>query len=181
MAENKTRTIVVVDYDPQWPLIFADFKRVLEATLGELALSIEHVGSTSVPGLAAKPIIDLDIVIESRALLPKAIESLATLGYYHQGDLDVKGREAFGRHEADIPSDGTGRQSMRHNLYVCAQDSIELARHLAFRNYIREHPDEALAYGNLKRQLAQQFPYDIDSYVEGKSAFVEGILQRAMR
>jgi GrpB-like predicted nucleotidyltransferase (UPF0157 family) len=175
----KTRTIKIVDYDLQWSLVFTDLKRVLEAALGNLALSIEHVGSTSVPGLAAKPIIDLDVVIESNARLPGVIQSLYQLGYVHQGDLGIVGREAFDRQGQDVPRDGTGRMWSNHHLYVCAQDSAELARHLAFRDHLRKNPDAVLAYGKLKRQLAQEFPHDIESYIQGKRAFVEEILQRA--
>ena len=89
MPIDKTRTIGVVDYDGRGPLVFADLQRVIETALGPLVLSIEHVGSTSVSGLAAKLIIDLDVVIESEAIAPKVIEALSELGYYHLGDLGV--------------------------------------------------------------------------------------------
>ena len=182
MFVDKTRSINIADYDSQWPLIFAELRRVIETALGGLALSIEHVGSTSIPGLAAKPIIDLDVVIESEALLPHVIQSLSGLGYVHRGDLGIAGREAFGREDhIDVPRDGTGRSWPDHHLYVCAQDSVELARHLAFRDFLRVNPDEASAYYRLKRELAQQYPHDIDSYIKGKSRFIEDVLQRARR
>ncbi len=180
MSMIKTRTIKIFDYDPQWSLVFTALERVLETALGNLALSIEHVGSTSVPKLAAKPIIDIDVVIESNARLPEAIQSLAGLGYFHEGDLGIAGREAFGRQGQDVPRDGTGRTWPNHHLYVCVQDSEELARHLAFRDYLRENPAAVLVYEKLKRQLAQQFPHDIDLYIEGKRTFVEEILERAI-
>ena len=171
--------IRVVDYNPKWSIMFADLSRVILGSLGELALAIEHVGSTSVPGLAAKPIIDIDVVVESRQAVSEAIEHLARLGYIHQGDLGVLGREAF-RHSGDeeVPRDGSGRKWPTHNLYVCAKDNEELARHLAFRSYMRQNPQDAAAYAELKRGLAQQFPHDMDAYVEGKTEFVEGILRR---
>ncbi len=182
MPVNKTRIIKIVDYDPQWPLIFAELRRVIETALGDLALSIEHVGSTSIPGLAAKPIIDLDVVIGSKALLTNVIQSLSRLGYVHRGDLGIAGMEAFGREDhMDVPRDGTGRSWPDHHLYVCAQDSGELARHLAFRDFLRGNPDEASTYDRLKRELAQQYPHDIDSYIDGKSRFIEEVLRRAGR
>lgn len=95
------------------------------AVLGDVAMRIEHVGSTSVPGLAAKPILDIDVVIESREKLPAAIERLATLGYEHEGDHNVAGREAFRPGEGTTP-----RTWPAHHLYVCAQDNRELLRHL---------------------------------------------------
>ena len=174
--------IRVVDYDPKWPIMFADLSRVIAGFLGELALAIEHVGSTSVPGLAAKPIIDIDVVVESRRAVSESIERLARLGYIHQGDLGVPGREAF-RHGGDeeVPRDGSGRKWPAHNLYVCARDNEALALHLAFRDYLRQNPHEADAYAELKRGLAQRFPHDMDAYVEGKTEFVEGILWRQTR
>ena len=161
--------------------MFADLSRVIVASLGEHALALEHVGSTSVPGLAAKPIIDFDVVVESRRAVSESIERLATLGYIHQGDLGVLGREAF-RHGGDkeVPLDGSGREWPTHNLYVCAQDNEALAEHLAFRNYMRQNPQEAAAYADLKRGLARRFPHDMDAYVEGKTEFVEAILRRQM-
>jgi GrpB-like predicted nucleotidyltransferase (UPF0157 family) len=87
--------VVIVDYDPSWPATFEQLRDRLAATLGRLAVAIEHVGSTAVPGLAAKPIIDLDVVIADRIDLPAVIQRLRTLGYLHEGDLGVPGREAF--------------------------------------------------------------------------------------
>ncbi len=174
--------IRVVDYDHNWSLIFADLSRVIAGALGELALAIEHVGSTSVPGLAAKPIIDIDVVVESRGAVSEAIKRLAPLGYVHSGDLGVPGREAFGHDGGEeVPRDGSGRRWPPHNLYVCEQDNEELARHLTFRDYMRQNPQGAAEYAELKRGLAQRFPNDIDAYIEGKTELVEGILSRQMR
>jgi GrpB-like predicted nucleotidyltransferase (UPF0157 family) len=89
------RTIVVVDYDPSWPVTFAALREPIWRALADIAISVEHVGSTSVPGLAAKPIIDIDAVITSSADISAAIDRLATLGYVHSGTLGIEGREAF--------------------------------------------------------------------------------------
>ena len=180
MPVGRLRPIEVVNYDPQWPLTFASLRRVIRTALCDLVMSIEHVGSTAVPGLAAKPIIDLVVVIKSASLLSGVIQSLANLGYFHEGVLGVPGREAFGREDHDVPRDGTCRHWTHHHLYVCVQASDPLERNLAFRNYLRENPGEASTYATLKRQLAQQYPHNMDSYVHGKTAFVEEILQRAM-
>ena len=160
----------MVEYDPAWPVLFAQIaERVRAAFVGGSLTRIEHVGSTSVSGLPAKPIIDIDVVIPTRADLPETIARLATLGYTHQGDLGIMGREAF-RSPPDAPP---------QNLYVCAEDSPELRRHLAFRDYLRAHPDDARRYGELKRELAARHVADIDGYVDGKAAFVEGVLEKA--
>lgn len=171
-----TRTIQIVDYDPTWADAFAGISRAVAAALGPLALRIEHVGSTAVPGLGAKPIIDLDVVIESPHVLPLVVEALRTLGYSHEGDGGIPGREAFGREGATVPADGSGREWPAHHLYVCPSDSEELRRHLRFRDHLRSHPDDAARYDALKRDLARRYANDIDAYVEGKSAFVECIL-----
>ena len=171
-----TRTIEIIDHDPGWAEAFAAISGAVKAALGPLALRIEHVGSTSVPGLGAKPIIDLDVVIESPALLPPVVEALAALGYSHKGDLGIPGREAFGREGGAVPRDGSERVWPAHHLYVCARGSRELHRHVRFRDHIRTHPGTATQYDSLKRTLAQRHPHDIEAYIEGKSAFIEGIL-----
>jgi GrpB-like predicted nucleotidyltransferase (UPF0157 family) len=165
----QTQTIVVVDYDPAWPAVFEELRSKVWSVLGDVALSVEHVGSTSVPGLAAKPIIDMSIVVPSEREVPLAVERLASLGYQHLGNLGIAGREAFRRPPG----------SPTHNLYVCPQGSLGLRNHLAVRDYLRTHPEAAQAYGELKRRLAAEFPDDIESYVDGKTELLLGILRES--
>jgi GrpB-like predicted nucleotidyltransferase (UPF0157 family) len=164
-----TRTIVVVEYDPAWPDAFVRLAALYRATLGDLLVAAEHVGSTSVPGLAAKPIIDIDLVIDHRRDLPAVVDRLAEIGYTHVGDLGITEREAFSRTEG-VPRD------VAHHLYVCARDNRELLRHIAFRDTLRARRDLVAAYGTLKRDLARRYPHDIDSYLAGKTAFIEAVL-----
>ncbi|MGW7574938.1 GrpB family protein [Streptomyces sp. NPDC054765] len=159
----------IVEYDPRWPMIFARLSVVLHDGLGPLVLRIEHVGSTAVPGLPAKPVVDMDAVIPTRAILAEVVAALRLLGYAHEGDLGITGREAF------AAPDGTPE----HHLYVCAADSPELARHLTFRDFLRTHPESARRYGALKRDLAQRHEDDRSAYTLGKSAFIENALARA--
>ncbi len=161
------RTIVVVDYDPAWPEVFDQLRSRVWSVVGDLALSVEHVGSTAVPGLAAKPIIDMSVVLPSEAEVPLAIERLAALGYVHRGDLGIEGREAF-FNPGGLPE---------HNLYVCPQGSLGLVNQLAVRDYLLAHRDTAEAYGELKKRLARDFPDDIDSYVAGKTDLILEILE----
>lgn len=162
-----SKPIEVADYDPSWPLLFADIAGRVRAAFAEgPPARIEHVGSTSVPGLPAKPVIDIDVVIPSRADLPEAIARLAALGYAHQGDLGITSRESFKR-PPDAPP---------QNLYVCAADSPELRRHVTFRDYLRAHPNDARRYAELKRDLAARHVTDIDGYVNGKADFIKSIL-----
>jgi GrpB-like predicted nucleotidyltransferase (UPF0157 family) len=178
IRDNRTRIVRIVQYDPLWTSIFEDLKHVVESQLGDLAVAVEHVGSTAVPGLAAKPIIDLDVVLVSIVNLPSVISLLGELGYFHQGDLGISNREAFGRDANDVPRLGKPRPWPRHHLYVCSQDSRELRRHIILRDYLRANPSEASKYEALKRQLASRHRYDIDAYVDGKTAFIETILSR---
>lgn len=163
------RTITVVDYDPSWPAAFEHLRASIWPVLGDLAVTIEHVGSTSVPGLAAKPVIDLDVVLRSADDVPIAVERLATLGYLHLGELGIEGREAF------APPLG----SPDHNLYVCPPDSPGLANHLALRDQLRRNPQLASEYGALKKRLARTFTHDIDGYVAAKTGFIVGVLREA--
>ena len=160
--------VVIVAYDRRWPARFAALRDRLAGALGPLAVGIEHVGSTAVPGLAAKPIIDLDVVIATREDLPAVIQRLRPLGYEHEGDLGVAGREAF-----TSPADGPP-----HHLYVCAVESPALARHLALRDLLRVDPEAAAAYGDLKRALAVRFRHDRAAYTDAKSVFIEALLAR---
>jgi GrpB-like predicted nucleotidyltransferase (UPF0157 family) len=158
--------VVVVDYDPSWPLAFEALRAAIAPELAGVALAIEHVGSTAVPGLSAKPVIDIDVVVPD-AEVSAGIARLGQLGYAHLGDLGIPQREAF-----TAPAGGP-----RHNLYLCPQSSPALANHLAVRDHLRAHPAVAQAYGALKKQLAEQHADDIGAYIEGKTAFLVSILR----
>ena len=169
--------IVVVDYDPKWAEQFAELHDLLLRYVKEEdIISIEHVGSTSVVDLKAKPIIDLDIIVANEEAMKKVIAQVAKLGYRHIGNLGVSGREAFKRPPENVLTDGTGRKWFEHHLYVCQTGSIGLRNHLALRDYLRQNPAKVLEYGNLKQHLAEKYPYDIDAYIEGKTDFITNIL-----
>lgn len=159
--------VVIVDYDPNWPALFHSLAAPVAAALGSLLLRVEHVGSTAVFGLAAKPVIDLDAVVASPADVPAAAQRLAGLGYVHRGDLGVPGREAF-RGPSHLP---------RHHLYVCPQDSPALEAHLKFRDALRADPATAAAYAAIKRALAVRFGSDREGFTEAKTEFVQAILR----
>ncbi len=162
-----TRNIVVVPYDNNWKLQFETIRAEIQDTLGELALSIEHVGSTSVECLSAKPIIDIDVVIEDESKLQEVIEKLAGIGYEHEGNLGIVGREAFGY---------TGKVHLQnHHLYVCTKDSPELKRHLAFRDYLRSHEEAVREYSRIKEEGAELYPKNIDGYISYKTGWIEKI------
>lgn len=161
-------TVQVVDYDARWPDTYDALRRTVWSAIGDVALTVEHVGSTSVPGLAAKPIIDMDVVVPENSVRI-GIARLVAIGYIHRGDLGVPRREAF--HCPD--------NTPRHHLYLCPVGSDALRNHLAVRDHLRSHPQVAEAYGALKKALVRSHAHDIDGYVEAKTGFLIGILRSA--
>jgi len=162
-------SVTVVEYDPDWAMLFEKLRDFVFPVLNDFAITIEHVGSTSVPGLAAKPIVDMDVVVSTQADVQKAIQRLAALGYVHEGNLGITGREAF------IPP----HHLPWHHLYVCSVENDEYKRHILFRDYLRNHPDDAKRYSDLKFELAKRFHNDRNAYTSAKSDFVNEMLKRA--
>jgi GrpB-like predicted nucleotidyltransferase (UPF0157 family) len=165
-AKTKTMEVRICDYDPEWPHLFSRIECELREHVGTLAIAIEHVGSTSVPGLAAKPIIDVDIVIASAYQFPSIKERLEKFGYIHEGPCGVPDREAFGC-VIDLPP---------HHLYVCETGARSLKEHLCFRDALRQNPELAAEYALLKRALAEQHRNDRAAYGEAKTGFIGSVL-----
>jgi GrpB-like predicted nucleotidyltransferase (UPF0157 family) len=158
------------DYDNAWPLRFGDLAATIREVLGSIVVRIEHVGSTAVPGLAAKPIIDLDVVVRSADEVQLAILRLAQIGYVHEGELGIAGRAAF----RSPPGQA------QHHLYVLREGAQELQRHLAFRDALRADAALRDAYCKLKRSLAIQHAGDRAAYTDGKTDFVRAALASPM-
>ncbi|WHO73398.1 GrpB family protein [Rhizobium sp. BT03] len=162
------RAIKVVDYDPSWPRLFAEISAEISILLGNLVLSVDHIGSTSVPGLPAKPKIDLDVVTISDDVLPMAIEMVRAADFVFHGDRGEK-RWAFTRdHEA-----------YGFKLYLCGRGNRAHRERILFRDYLRHHSERATAYADLKRRLAAEAGGDWDFYTGGKTAFVGETLRLA--
>lgn len=172
-AMTVTRDIAVVDYDPAWPGRFnLVASRVWPAVEGS-ALRIDHVGSTAVPGLAAKPIIDMDVVVASEGDVRPVIEALRSIGYRWRGDLGVTGREAFTRvHEDDPPLP-------EHHLYLVVEGNRAHLDHWLLRDLLRDDADARARYGTLKRRNAKHADRDMDVYVAAKAELVAELLTRA--
>ena len=171
-----SQRIIIEDYSAQWPLHFTRLKAVYETHLDGLIQDIQHVGSTSVVGLAAKPVIDIDLIADSHNLIAAAIEKIKILGYEHLGDRGIKDRESFQRTSSIVPIDGSGREWPLHNLYVCLSGSLHLRNHLALRDFLRANPEKAMEYGALKKELIARDPYDMDLYIKRKTPFIVDIL-----
>ncbi|MED2040026.1 GrpB family protein [Bacillus wiedmannii] len=169
--------ITIEEYNIKWESEFNKLQTLINDVMEESIISIEHVGSTSIKGLAAKPILDIDIVIEDYEIFPEVVTKLKAIGYYHQAEWSYKGREAFGGKDAFVPWNEENTVWMEHHLYVCDKNSEELRRHIAFRDYLREHEDVAAKYGRLKEELARESQNRF-SYSEGKTAFITNILEK---
>ena len=165
--------VVVVDGDPRWPQQFHEIAANLAPFVEPLVVRIEHVGSTSVPGLAAKPIIDLDVVVASEELLRPVISRIELAGYRWVGDLDVAGREAF---------EAPATQSLpEHHLYLVVENNRAHCDHWLFRNSLNAYPELRDRYSAIKRENAVLARGDIDRYVALKAAFVAQVLTVARR
>lgn len=183
MALTMTRPaddIVIADYDPAWPRLFEEERARLMQAIGEWAVAIEHVGSTAVPGLAAKPIIDIGVALENLVDSLKCITPLVNLGYQCKGEFGIPGRIYF-RKVTDEPVpgatyDGAGRT---HQVHMYQRDHEQFRWHIAFRDYMRSHPDDAAEYAALKREVAARHHDDIEEYVNGKHDFIREILRKA--
>ena len=163
--------IEIVEYDSHWPSLYAREENLLQEALGSMpGLAIEHFGSTSIAGLAAKPIIDIMIAVKNLDLWPELVEPIKKLGYVYW-DENPKESEMF--FVKGMPPFGEKRT---HHVHVYDFLGPRWKKELAFRSYLRSHPDEARKYETLKRELAAKFTFDREAYTDAKTQFIEGIL-----
>ncbi|HYT25287.1 MAG TPA: GrpB family protein [Actinomycetota bacterium] len=172
MAPHDPQPVELVEYDPSWPKQFAEERDRIQAALGHAALVVEHIGSTAVPGLPAKPIIDIMVGVSDIERSGQAVAALIDLGYDYapEFETDIPERRYFYR---GIPHS--------HHVHMVARTSDFFDRHLIFRDHLRTHPEAAAEYARLKRGLAARFRNDRDAYTEGKRAFVETVVEAALR
>lgn len=163
--------VEIAEYDPAWPGAYERERAAILAALGDLVLAIEHVGSTAVPGLGAKPIIDIMVGLRRLADGEKCVGQLEALGFEHRGDGGIPGRLYFRKKLAD------GLRT--HHIHMVEQGSDFWDRHILFRDYLREHPQEAKEYYRLKVRLAAQFGDDRLGYTEAKTEFIESAVAKA--
>ena len=161
----KTNKVAVLPYDEKWKNAFEEIKQEIFNCSRDLIESIEHVGSTSIEGMSAKPCIDIDVVIKDYSVFEKLKDRLASIGYIYEGDLGIKDREAFRYINKE--------HLMMHHLYVCPSYSEELKRHIEFRNYLRHNPEAVKRYSSVKEKGAKLYLNDIDKYIEYKTPIIE--------
>lgn len=165
------RSVEVVPHDPRWRDAFEAEAKQVAAALGENAVAIHHAGSTAIPGIHAKPIIDLLVEVRDVAETDARSAAMASLGYQVMGEYGMPGRRYFRKDGAD----GT----RTHHVHAFLAGSGEVERHLAFRDYLIAHPADARRYGELKRKLAAEHPRDADAYMDGKDGFIREMDRRA--
>lgn len=175
IRESSTRPaeVVLVEYNPLWPAKFEEEKARILCLIGAWVERVEHIGSTSVPGLGAKPIIDIMVGICSLADAPECIKRLETIGYEY-----VPGHEAVlpeRRYFHKVAADNT----RTHHLHMVETASEFWERHLLFRDYLRSHPETARAYYGLKKELAARFRQDRGAYTDAKTSFIERVVAQA--
>ena len=172
MTSSPQAEVAIVDYDPAWPARFEEERTALRRVLAPwLVGPIEHIGSTAVPGLAAKPVIDIMAGVDTLEASREAIDAAATLGYCYfpyQASL---------RHWMCKPSDAF----RTHHLHLVPVSSPQWGRPIAFRNYLRAHHDVAAEYVQLKRELALKFRFDREAYTGAKGSFIEALTQNAIK
>ncbi len=166
---GKMRNIIVVPHNPLWPEQFRREAALISAIFGEALISIHHIGSTAIPGLSAKPVLDIMPLVRDISKVETYNRAMMDAGYQPKGEYGIVGRRFFVK---------GGEADRTHHLHVYERDHSEVERHLAFRDYLAAHPDEAQEYGLLKKRLAREFRDDIDGYMAGKDSFIKGILAK---
>ncbi|MGP4041122.1 GrpB family protein [Gracilibacillus sp. D59] len=164
------RKVEVCPYNKDWRLMFKKEVEKLQTIFNKEMVTIHHIGSTSVPGLKAKPIIDIMPIVKDITNVGKFNEAMQEIGYNPKGENGITGRRYFQK----------GGDNRTHHVHIYQVGSSEIKRHLAFRDYLLNHPHEKKRYGDLKESLAQQFPYDVESYINGKESMAKEIEGKAL-
>lgn len=170
---SSSRRVIVVPHDPLWKDAFQCESKAIVAALGENLLAIHHVGSTSIPGIFAKPVIDMLVVVKEIEQLDQQSREMETLGYEVMGEFGIPGRRYFRK------NDLAGMRT--HQIHAFEVGSPDVERHLAFRDYLRAHLAIALQYSDLKRRLADLHPDDIEAYMDGKDPFIKEVESNGLK
>ncbi|MHB1709140.1 MAG: GrpB family protein [Thermoplasmataceae archaeon] len=166
------RKVRVKPWEENYQVLFGEEANLLREVLGEEAMGIFHIGSTSVPGLKSKPIIDILIAVRDISKVDSFNRAMEEVGYTALGENGIPGRRYFQKSVGDDHS---------HHVHVFESGNSEIERHIAFRDYLRAHPQVAEKYGTIKARLAEKHPYDIESYQSGKSAMILEIQEEAIK
>lgn len=164
------RKVEVIPYDPTWPTVYAVEAEIIKGVLGSNVIAVHHIGSTSIPGIAAKPTIDVLVVDRDHGHLDACNDAMRDLGYQPKGDNGIPGRRYFQKLAGEVHL---------FHIHAFEESHPDIARHLNFRDYLRAHPEEARAYQDLKLRLAARFAFKPTRYTSGKSDFILTLDRRA--
>ena len=168
MTSSVATLVEIVPYDEFWPQTFLDITNTLHQILGTSIIAIDHIGSTAVPGLAAKPMIDVDVTLTNLCDVPSASAALIASGYEARGN----------RHDDEVWAFVKRSCAPQQRIYLCPPENRTHARRMVFRDHLRLHAESAAAYATLKQGLARKFPYDGDAYTAAKTDFIDRIVDR---
>ena len=166
------KNVKVVAHDSRWREEFAAESVKIGAALGDNVTAIHHIGSTSIPEIYAKPVVDIMVEVTEIAKVDAFNPAMESLGYEAMGEYGIPGRRYFRKND----SEGV----RKFHVHTFARGSAEAVRHLAFRDYLLAHPSEAQKYSALKQTLAKKFPQNIDAYMDGKDGFIKETERRAL-
>ena len=173
-------SVVVEPYDPDWPVLFQHERRRIAAAIGHIVAGVHHVGSTSIPGLPAKPILDIAVMLNDFDDGVRCIEPLERIGYIHVGLLDdIPGDRFFRKVRTPRDSCSNSEEIVTHHLHMYTLDSPIRVNHLVIRDYLIAHPDEIARYARLKLNLADKHPDDRASYAAAKGSIMTEVLAKA--
>ncbi len=164
--------VVVVPHNPKWRALFEQEAECIVKALGENLIAVHHIGSTAIPGIYAKPIIDLLGEVKDIASVDEQNAQMVSLGYEAMGEFGIAGRRYFRKESL---------QKRTHHVHMFAVGSAQVERHLAFRDYLIGHPDAARDYSELKRSLAREYSTDIEKYMDGKDGFIKAVDEKVAR
>lgn len=163
------RTIEVVPHQAEWKNDYANEEKKIKNVFKDELISIHHIGSTSIPGICAKPVIDIMVIVRDIWKVDMLNDEMLTIGYFSKGEYGIKGRRFFVK----------GQHNRTHNVHVYQAGHYEILSQLNFRDYLIAYPDEAKRYEKLKQELSEKFKFDIDKYNEGKDSFIKEIINKA--
>jgi GrpB-like predicted nucleotidyltransferase (UPF0157 family) len=170
---------IIETYNPEWKTEFEKLKLVFEVVLSGLDIEIEHVGSTSVPGMFAKPVLDIDLIIKNEDTLRIISSKLEEIGYQAKGEQGVSGRFAFRQTSGNTPLTARKNTWQSHHLYVCLSESLALKNHLLFRDALRNDKYLVEKYSQLKKTLVEDYRMTREVYTIRKTDFIISVLKSA--
>ncbi len=163
------RKVEVTNYNSNWPKSYQSEAERIRTIFAPILVDIYHIGSTSIEGLSAKPVIDILVEVSSLEKVDDFNQEMEHLGYEARGENGIPLRRYFQK----------GGDNRTHHVHIFEKGNREIERHVTFRDYLRNHPQEAHKYGLLKEELAKKFPYDIEKYISGKDSLVKELDEKA--